>query len=79
MNLTKEEQQLYKLTQCNTYLNRDMLDRRDIYLRNVQADYKEIYGIKGVEFIKKSQNCPKKSSKKSCKVTFSNEVEYSRS
>lgn len=75
---TKEEEQLYKLTQCNTFLNRDMLDKRDIYLKNVKNDYKEIYGNKGLKFVQKSQISPKKTSKKNCKVKFSNEVEYSR-
>lgn len=55
-----------------------MLDKRDIYLRNVVRDYKEIYGNKGIKFLQKSQMSPKKEHKKTCKVRFSNEIEYSR-
>ena len=48
MNLTKEEQKIYKLTQCNTILNRDMLDKREIYLKNVAFEYRDIYGLKEI-------------------------------
>ena len=44
MNLTKEEKKLYKLTQCNTILNRDMLDKGEMYIKNVQSEYKDLYG-----------------------------------
>ena len=43
MNLSKEEKEIFKLTQCNTILNRDMLDKREVYLKNVAIDYKNIY------------------------------------
>ena len=59
MNLTKEEQKLYKLTQCNTILNRDMLDKREAYLKNVAFEYKDIYGSKGVKFFNDMQKCNK--------------------
>ena len=55
MNLTKEERKLYKLTQCNTFLNRDLLDNREVYLKNAQSEYKEIYGNKGAKFCINSQ------------------------
>ena len=78
INLTKEEQKLYKLTQCNTILNRDMLDKREIYLKNVQSEYKDIYGNKGVKFCKDMQKSAKSTPKKNCKVRFSNNIQYSR-
>ena len=53
--LTTEEKKIYKLTQCNTILNRELLDKRDVYLKNVQNDYKDIYGNKGVQFCKVMQ------------------------
>ena len=53
--MTTEEKKLYKLTQCNTILNRELLDKRDVYLKNVQNDYKDIYGNKGVQFCKAMQ------------------------
>ena len=59
INLSKEEQKLYKLTQCNTLLNRDMLDKREVYLKNVQSEYKDIYGSKGEKVcraVQKNQN-----------------------
>ena len=78
INLTKEEIKLYKLTQCNTLLNRDMLDKREIYLKNVQSDYKDIYGNKGVKFCKEIQKRAKSTpNKKKCKVMFSNNIQYS--
>ena len=77
-NLTKEEKKLYKLTQCNTLLNRDMLDKREIYLKNVQSHYKEIYGNKGVKFCNDMQKRSKSMTpKKRAKVQFSNHIQYS--
>ena len=78
MALTKEEKKIYKLTQCNTFLNRDMLDKRDIYLKNVELDYKDIYGIKGLNFCNKMQKCCKSTPKKRARVQFSNNIQYSR-
>ena len=78
INLTKEEQKLIKLTQCNTILNRDMLDKREIYLKNVQSEYKDIYGNKGLKFCKDMQKTTKSTPKKNGKVSFSNNIQYSR-
>ena len=78
MSLTKEEKKIYKLTQCNTLLNRDMLDKRDLYLKNVELDYKDIYGIKGLHFCNKMQKCCKTTPKKRARVQFSNNIQYSR-
>ena len=78
MNLTNEEQKLYKLTQCNTILNRDMLDKREAYLKNVAFEYKDIYGSKGVKFFNDMQKYNKSSPKKQRKVQFTDYIEYSR-
>jgi hypothetical protein len=79
MSLSKEEQKLFKLTQCNTILNRDMLDKREVYLKNVATDYKNIYGVKGTKFYNKMKNYFNKSiPKKKKRVQFTNVVEYSR-
>ena len=77
MNLTKEEKKLYKLTQCNTILNRDMLEKREVYLKNAEEEYKDIYGNKGVKFCKDMQKKVKTMPKKNCKVKFSNKIHYS--
>ena len=77
-NLSKEEQKIYKLTQCNTILNRDMLDKREAYLKNVYIDYKDIYGIKGAKFCKEMQQLGKFYPKKKRRVQFSNNIQYSR-
>ena len=75
--LTTEEKKLYKLTQYNTILNRELLDKRDAYLKNVQNDYKDIYGNKGVQFCKAMQQKKKATNKKKSKVSFSNNIQYS--
>ena len=78
INLSKEEQKLYKLTQCNTLLNRDMLDKREVYLKNVQSEYKDIYGSKGEKVCRAMQKKSKSAPKKNNKVRFSNNIQYSR-
>lgn len=75
--MTKEEKKLYRLTQYNTILNRDMLDKRDIYIKNVQTEYKDIYGNKGIQFCKDMQKRAKSTPKKNIKVKFSNNIQYS--
>ena len=78
MNLSKEEKEIFKLTQCNTILNRDMLDKRELYLKNVALDYKKIYGIKGDKFYNNMKNYNKSNPKKKKRVQFTNVIEYSR-
>ena len=78
MNLSKEEKEIFKLTQCNTILNRDMLDKREVYLKNVALDYKKIYGIKGDKFYNNMKNYNKSNPKKKKRVQFTNFIEYSR-
>ena len=55
----------------------DKLDKRELYLNNVELDYKDIYGIKGLRFCNKMKNSTKSSSKKNFKVQFSNNIQYS--
>ena len=78
MNLSKEEKEIFKLTQCNTILNRDMLDKRELYLKNVALDYKKIYGIKGDKFYNNMKNYNNSNPKKKKRVQFTNVIEYSR-
>ena len=78
MNLSKEEKEIFKLTQCNTILNRDMLDKRELYLKNVALDYKKIYGIKGDKFYNNMKNYNKSNPKKKKRVQFTNVIEYSK-
>ena len=64
------------LTRCNTLVNRDLLDKREFYLKKVKLEYQNIYGQKGVNYFNKiQQNIPKP--KKGGKVKFSGEIEYS--
>ena len=72
----KGDNKLYVLTRCNTLVNRDLLDKREYYLKKVKTEYQEIYGKKGVNYFNSIQeNIPKP--KKGGKVKFSGEIEYS--
>ena len=75
--MTKEEKKLYKLTKKNTKLNRDMLDKRDSYIKNVQSEYKDLYGNKGIKFCKEIQKRSNSTPKKNTKVSFSGNIQYS--
>ena len=55
-----------------------MLEKSDIYLKNVELDYKDIYGIKGVIFCNNMRNYTKLAPKKNFRVKFSSQIEYSR-
>ena len=76
-NITKEEKKVYKLTQINTLINRDMLDKREIYLKKAKAEYKDIYGNKGVKYCNDMQRKFKIKPQKNNKVKFSNSIQYS--
>ena len=76
--MTKEEKKIYNLTQCNTVLNRDLLDKQEIYFKKMQSEYKDIYGNKGVKFCKEMQKLKKTTPKKTNKVQFSGNIQYSR-
>jgi hypothetical protein len=39
--MTKEEIKIHKLTQSNTILNRDKLDKSHTYIKNIKKDYKD--------------------------------------
>ena len=67
---------MYILTKCNTLVNRDLLDKRNIYLDNVKKEYNDIYGEKGIKYFESIQkdNIKPKTNKK---VTFSDEILYS--
>ena len=77
--MTKEEIKIHKLTQSNTILNRDRLDKSHTYIKNIKKDYKDIYGNKGIKFCDNMQIKPKELAKKKNKVTFTNNIEYSKS
>ena len=77
--MTKEEIRIHKLTQSNTILNRDRLDKRDIYIKNIRKDYGDIYGNKGIKFCNDMQIQTKPPVKKKNKVSFSNKIEFSKS
>ncbi len=55
-----------------------MLDKRDIYLKKVELEYKDIYGVKGINFYNNMKKSQKTCKKKNCKVQFSNNIQYSR-
>ena len=77
--MTKDEIKIHKLTQNNTLINRDRLDKRDTYIKNVKNDYKDIYGNKGIKFCDDMQIKPKQIAKKKNKVIFTNKIEFSKS
>ena len=61
--MTKDEIKIHKLTQNNTIINRDRLDNRDTYIKNVKKDYKDIYGNKGIKFCDDMQINQKRATK----------------
>ena len=77
--MTKEEIKIQQLTERNTLLNRDKLDKRDKYINKFKKDYKDIYGNRGIQFCDNMEIKPKPSAKKKNKVSFSNLIEYSKS
>ena len=79
IKMTKEELKIQRLTQANTMVNRDKLDKIDTYIKNMKNDYKDIYGNKGIKFCNDMQNITRQSQKKKNKVSFSNKIEYSKS
>lgn len=86
LTLTKEEKRIYKLTQNNTLINKDMSKKgRENYLKEQENEYKDIYGNKGINFCKSIE--PKETEKLRAKpptkrnvnkIKFSSVVEYSR-
>ena len=76
VKIQQEDNKIYKLTKCNTLINRDLLDKRNEYLNNVKNTYNDIYGEKGVKYFEsiRVDNVKTKSNKK---VSFSGDIQYS--
>ena len=55
-----------------------MKDKIDKYIKNQELDYKDIYGIKGIIFCNNIQKYSTSRPKKTCRVKFSNNIQYSR-
>ena len=55
-----------------------MLEKSDLYLKKVELEYMNIYGIKGIVFCNNMKRCSKLNPKKKFKVKFSNDIQYSR-
>ena len=55
-----------------------MLDKREIYLKNVAFEYRDIYGLKGIKFCNDMQRYNKSNPKNNRRVQFTNNIEYSR-
>ena len=77
IDFTEEEKKLFKLTQTNTILNRDMLDKRDIYLKGVKNEYIDIYGKKRNIIFNNFDIKGNMQHKNKLRVRFSNNIEYS--
>ena len=74
--LNPKEKKIFVLTKCNTLVNRDLLNRRNLYLKKVKKDYNKLYGKRGAKYFESIQKNVQKP-KKNKKVTFSGELEYS--
>ena len=70
------DRKIYVLTKCNTLVNRDLMEKRNSYLKKVKKEYNLIYGQRGNNYFNSIQkNIPKE--KKLKKVSFSGEIQYS--
>ena len=70
------DRKIYVLTKCNTLVNRDLMEKRNSYLKKVKNEYNLIYGQRGNNYFNSIQkNIPKE--KKQKKVSFSGEIQYS--
>ena len=76
VKLKGEDKKIFVLTKCNTLVNRDLLDKRNDYLKKVKKEYNQIYGQKGAKYFESIQKDIQKP-KKNKKVSFSGEVQYS--
>ena len=81
--MTEEDKKLFELTKNNTITNRDILNKEKEYLKNVESQYKEIYGDKGIQFCqdenKNNTKRKKRTNKKGKRqVKFASIVQYSR-
>ena len=76
VELKGDDKKIFVLTKCNTLVNRDLLDKRNAYLKKVKKEYNQIYGQKGAKYFESIQKNIQKP-KKNKKVSFSGEVQYS--
>ena len=76
VKLNPNEKKIYVLTKCNTLVNRDLLNRRNVYLKKVKKDYNKLYGQRGVKYFESIQKNIEKP-KKNKKVSFSGDIQYS--
>ena len=76
VELNPNEKKIYVLTKCNTLVNRDLLNRRNVYLKKVKKDYNKLYGQRGVKYFESIQKNIEKP-KKNKKVSFSGDIQYS--
>lgn len=79
--MKSEEKKLFVLTRCNTLVNRDLLDKREQYVKKIQKEYKEIYGEKGLRILKNmipnsEPNENDKFAKRNKRVEFSGQILY---
>ena len=70
------DRKIYVLTKCNTLVNRDLMEKRNAYLKKVKKDYNYIYGQRGNNYFNSIQTDVQKPKKKK-KVSFSGQIEYS--
>jgi len=76
LELKGEDKKIYVLTKCNTLINRDLLDKRNVYLKKVKKEYNQIYGKRGAKYFESIQKDVERT-KKDKKVTFSGDIQYS--
>ncbi len=74
--LNPKEKKIFVLTKCNTLVNRDLLNRRNLYLKKVKKDYNKLYGQRGAKYFESIQKNIEKP-KKNKKVSFSGDIQYS--
>ena len=72
IELKGEDKKIFVLTKCN----RDLLDKRNTYLKKVKKEYNQIYGQRGAKYFESIQKNIQKP-KKNKKVSFSGEIQYS--
>ena len=76
VEVKEETNKVYILTKCNTLVNRDLLDKRNVYLDNVKKEYNDIYGEKGMKYFESIQKENRKPKSKKT-VSFSGNIQYS--
>ena len=70
------DRKIYVLTKCNTLVNRDLMEKRNSYLKKVKKEYNSIYGQRGNNYFNSIQKNVQKP-KANKKVSFSGKIEYS--